>query len=703
MKRAIFPFFMILLFLFACSVKEDIKPPVAKKIMKALTIHGDRRIDNYFWMNERENPEVIAHLEAENAYTEAVMKPTEELQEKLFEEIKSKIDPEDESVPYKKNGYFYYTRTIPEKEYFLICRKKGNLGAEEEILLDVNKMARGYDFYQLGGSSVSPDNNLVAFGVDTVSRRKYTIQFKNIETEEILEDAIPLTTGRAVWANDNKTVYYVLKDDVTLRSEKIMKHVLGTPVEEDKVVFYEGDETFSTFIYKTKSEKYLIIGSESTLTSEYRFLDADNPGGEFQIVQPRVRGLEYSVDQFGDDFYIRTNLDALNFRLMKTPVTATTKENWIEVIPHRSDVYFSDFDIFKDYLVVSERKEGITQLRIMPWNGDKEYYIDFDEDVYTVETDVNLDFDTDSLRFNYTSLTTPYSVFNYNMKTKERQLLKEERVLGGFDKNSYETKRIYATATDGTKIPMSLVYKKGMQLNGNNPTLIYGYGSYGYTIDPTFRLSILPLLDRGFVYAIAHIRGGQINGRAWYEDGKLLNKMNTFTDFNDCAQHLIDAGYTNKQKLFAKGGSAGGLLMGACINLKPQLYKGVIANVPFVDVVTTMLDETIPLTTSEFDEWGNPKEEKYYYYMKSYSPYDNVEAKDYPALLVTTGLHDSQVQYWEPAKWVAKLRELKTDNNLLVFHINMEYGHGGASGRFQWIKDTALEYAFIFKQLDRKE
>ncbi len=703
MKRAIFPFFMILLFLFACSVKEDIKPPVAKKIMKALTIHGDRRIDNYFWINERENPEVIAHLEAENAYTEAVMKPTEELQEKLFEEIKSKIDPEDESVPYKKNGYFYYTRTIPEKEYFLICRKKGNLGAEEEILLDVNKMAGGYDFYQLGGSSVSPDNKLVAFGVDTVSRRKYTIQFKNIETEEILEDAIPLTTGRAVWANDNKTVYYVLKDDVTLRSEKIMKHVLGTPVEEDKVVFYESDETFSTFIYKTKSEKYLIIGSESTLTSEYRFLDADNPGGEFQIVQPRVRGLEYSVDQFGGDFYIRTNLDALNFRLMKTPVTATTKENWIEVIPHRSDVYFSDFDIFKDYLVVSERREGITQLRIMPWNGDREYYIDFDEDVYTVETDVNLDFDTDSLRFNYTSLTTPYSVFNYNMKTKERQLLKEERVLGGFDKNSYETKRIYATATDGTKIPMSLVYKKGMQLNGDNPTLIYGYGSYGYTIDPTFRLSILPLLDRGFVYAIAHIRGGQINGRAWYEDGKLLNKMNTFTDFNDCAQHLIDAGYTNKQKLFAKGGSAGGLLMGACINLKPQLYKGVIANVPFVDVVTTMLDETIPLTTSEFDEWGNPKEEKYYYYMKSYSPYDNVEAKDYPALLVTTGLHDSQVQYWEPAKWVAKLRELKTDNNLLVFHINMEYGHGGASGRFQWIKDTALEYAFIFKQLDRKE
>ena len=670
--------------------------------MKELTIHGDTRIDNYYWMNERENPEVIAYLEAENAYKDAVMKSTEALQEKLFEEIKSKIKPEDESVPYKKNGYYYYTRTVPEKEYFIICRKKGSLEAPEEILLDVNVMAEGQDFYQLGGSSVSSNNKLVAFGVDTVSRRKYAIQFKNIETGEVLDDAIPLTTGRAVWANDNKTVYYVLKDDVTLRSEKIMKHVLGTPVEDDKVVFFEDDETFSTFIYKTKSEKYLIIGSESTLTSEYRFLDANNPGGEFKIIQPRTRGLEYAVDQFGSDFYIRTNLDAQNFRLMKTPVTATEKENWQEVIPHRNDVYFSDFDIFKNYLVVSERKEGITQLRVMPWNGD-EYYIDFDEDVYTAGSDVNLDFDTDVFRFSYTSLTTPNSVFDFDMKTRERKLLKQEKILGGFDKSNYETKRIYATAMDGTKIPMSLVYKKGLQLNGENPALIYGYGSYGYTIDPTFRLSILPLLDRGFVYAIAHIRGGQVNGRAWYEDGKLLNKMNTFTDFNDCAQHLIDAGYTKKQKLFAKGGSAGGLLMGACINLKPELYKGVIANVPFVDVVTTMLDESIPLTTSEFDEWGNPKIEKYYNYMKSYSPYDNVEAKDYPALLVTTGLHDSQVQYWEPAKWVAKLRELKTDENPLIFHINMEYGHGGASGRFQWIKDTSLEYAFIFSQLGLKE
>jgi oligopeptidase B len=703
MKRLIYFLFLISLLVVSCSTGVKIKPPVAKKVAKELTIHGDTRIDNYYWMNERENPEVIAHLEAENAYKEAVMKHTEPLQEKLFEEIKSKIKQEDESVPYKKNGYYYYTRTVPEKEYYLVCRKKENLAAAEEVMLDVNQMAEGYEYYALGGSSVSPDNKMVAFGVDTLSRRKYTIYFKNLETGEILPDAIPLTAGGATWANDNKTVYYVLKDDTTLRSEKIMKHTLGTPVENDVEVYYEADETFSAFIYKTKSEKYLIIGSESTLTSEYRFLDAGNPGGEFKIIQPRTRELEYQVDHFGDYFYIRTNLGAQNFKLVKTPVTKTEKENWEEVIPHREDIYFSDFDIFKDYLVVSERKEGITQLRVMPWNTGDEYYIGFDEEVFAAFSNVNMEYNTEIFRFSYTSLTTPNSVFDFNMKTQERTLLKQEEVLGGFDKNNYETRRVYASAMDGTKIPISLVYRKGMEKNGNNPALIYGYGSYGYTMDPSFRLSILPLLDRGFVYAIAHIRGGQINGRQWYEEGKLLKKMNTFTDFNDCAQYLIDEKYTSAEKLFAKGGSAGGLLMGACVNLRPDLYKGIIAAVPFVDVVTTMLDETIPLTTSEFDEWGNPKEEKFYHYMKSYSPYDNVVAKDYPAMLVTTGLHDSQVQYWEPAKWVAKLRELKTDDNLLLFHINMDYGHGGASGRFQWIKDTALEYAFIFDQLGIKE
>ncbi len=698
MNRIVFLLAALMLFLAACTSKEKIMPPVAKKVKKELVTHGQTRVDNYYWMNDREDPEVIAYLEAENAYKDAVMKHTEILQEKLYDEIKSKIKQQDESVPYKKNGYYYYTKTEPEKEYYLVCRKKDNLDNEEKVILDLNKMAEGHEYFALGGSSVSPDNKMLAYGIDTVSRRKYTIYFKNLETGEHLEDAIPLTTGGATWANDNKTVYYVLKDDETLRAMKIMKHTLGTPVEKDVEVFYEADDTYSTFIYKTKSEKYLIIGSSSTLTTEYRFLDADNPDGEFKIIQPRTRGLEYSVDHFGNDFYIRTNLDALNFKLVKTPVTATEKENWVEVIPHRSDVYFSDFDILKDYLVVSERKEGITQLRVMPWKGE-EYYIKFDEEVYTVSSNINLVFDTDVFRFSYTSMTTPNSIFDFNLKTKERILLKQDEILGGFNKDDYETKRIYATAGDGTKIPMSIVYKKGMEKNGDNPTLIYGYGSYGATMDPRFRLSILPLLDRGFVYAIAHIRGGQINGRAWYDNGKLLNKMNTFTDFNDCSQFLIDDGYTNQEKLFAMGGSAGGLLMGACINLRPDLYKGVIAAVPFVDVVTTMLDESIPLTTFEFDEWGNPKDEKYYYYMMSYSPYDNVEAKDYPALLVTTGLHDSQVQYWEPAKWVAKLRELKTDDNLLIFHINMEFGHGGASGRFKWIEDTALEYAFIFDEL----
>lgn len=683
----------------SCSNENTPEPPIAKKVPKELTIHGDTRVDNYYWLNNRENPEVIDYLNAENEYKEEVMKHTEALQEEIYDEIKSKIKQEDESVPYLKNGYYYYTRTLPETEYYLVCRKKGSLNAEEEVMLDVNKLAADYEYYQIGGSSVSPDNKILAFGVDTLSRRKYTIYFKNLETGEMLKDAIPLTTGGAVWANDNKTVYYVLKDDVTLRSFKIMKHTLGTPYKDDELVFHEEDETFSTFVFKTKSQRFLIIGSESTLTSEYRFLDANNPDGKFEIVQPRTRGLEYQVDHFQDHFYIRTNLDAQNFRLMKTPLDATEKENWEEVIPHREDVYFSDFDIFKNYLVLSERKQGITELRVMPWKGE-EYYIDFDEEVYAAHSNVNPEFDTDVFRFSYTSLTTPNSIYDYNMKTRERELLKQTEILGGFDQNDYETKRIFATAMDGTKIPMSIVYRKGLEKNGENPTLLYGYGSYGYTMDPSFRLSVLPLLDRGFVYAIAHIRGGQVNGRYWYEDGKLLQKMNTFTDFNDCAQHLIEAGYTNPDKLYAKGGSAGGLLIGASINLRPDLYDAVIANVPFVDVVTTMLDESIPLTTGEFDEWGNPKNEKYYYYMKSYSPYDNVEAKDYPAMLVTTGLHDSQVQYWEPAKWVAKLRDLKTDDNLLLFHINMDYGHGGASGRFQWIEDTALEYAFILDQLE---
>lgn len=700
--KIIIPLIAILLTLVACEKKGKMKAPVAKKIPKQLTIHGHTRVDNYYWMNERDNPEVITHLEAENAYKKAMMKHTEPLQKSLYDEIKARIKPEDESVPYRDNGYYYYTRTIPETEYFMLCRKKGSLEAPEQVMLDVNEMAKGFTYFHLGGTAVSPDNKILAYAVDTVSRRQYTIRFKNLETDEIYEDAIPLTTGSIVWANDNKTVYYELENPVTLRSERIMKHVLGTPADQDEEVYFEADETFSAFVYKTKSKRFLLIGSESTLTSEYWFLDANHPEGTFQVIQPRVRGLEYNVEHLGDYFYIRTNLNAQNFRLMKAPINASVKENWEEVIPYRPEVFLSGFELMENYLVLEERKGGLTHIRVIP-KHDKEYYLDFKEEVYSVELDINLDFDTDKLRFSYTSLTTPVSVFELNMKTRERTLLKQAVVLGGFDKNNYETKRIYATAPDGVKVPISLVYRKGLELNGLNPALLYGYGSYGFTIDPAFRLSWLSLLDRGFVCGIAHVRGGQIYGRQWYEDGKLLKKKNTFTDFNACARELIDEGYTSSDRLFAMGGSAGGLLIGACMNMAPELYKGMIAAVPFVDVVTTMLDESIPLTTGEFDEWGNPKDKVYYDYMLSYSPYDNVEAKDYPALLVTTGFHDSQVQYWEPAKWVAKLRELKTDDNPLIFHINMDYGHGGASGRYKWIEETALEYAFMFDLIGLKE
>ncbi|WP_238480359.1 S9 family peptidase [Mangrovibacterium lignilyticum] len=671
---------------------------MAKKIPHELTVHGHTRVDNYYWLNQREDSAVLDYLNAENAYTEKVMAHTAALQEKLYEEIKDRIKQDDESVPFLSNGYYYYTRTVPETEYHLLCRKKGSTESDEEILLDVNQLAKGHPFYAIGGSSVSTNNQILAYGADTVSRRNYTVYFKNLETGELLADEIPMTTGHVVWANDNKTVFYTLRDEETLRSIKIMKHVLGTPIEDDQEVFYEDDETFGVGIFKTKGYDYLMIVSFSTLTTEYQFLDANKPEGNFTVLQPRTRGLEYSANYYNGYFYIRTNLDAQNFRLMKTPVQKPGKDNWIEVIPEREDVFIEGFDLFKNYMVVQERKEGLSLLRVMPWKGD-EHYISFDEEVYSAWISTNKEYDTNMLRFGYSSLTTPSSVFDYNMDSREKKLMKRQPVIGDFDPANYEAKREYAIADDGTKIPMSIVYHKGLKKDGNNPAMIYGYGSYGNTIDPTFSSSRLSLLDRGFVYAIAHIRGGQINGRKWYDNGKLLKKRNTFTDFIACSEHLIDSKYTNSDKLFAKGGSAGGLLMGAVVNMRPDLYKGIIAAVPFVDVVTTMLDESIPLTTGEFDEWGNPKEKEYYDYILSYSPYDQVEAKDYPAMLVTTGLHDSQVQYWEPTKWVAKLRDLKTDDNPLLLKINMDYGHGGASGRFEWIRELALEDAFIFDQL----
>lgn len=678
-------------------IKEEIFPPKAKKIAKELSIHGDTRVDNYFWLNERENPEVVKYLEAENDYNEKMTAHTKQFQVDLFEEMKSRIKEDDASVPYKLNGYWYYVRFEVGKGYPIYARKKETLETEEEILFDCNQMAEGHAYFKLSGLSVSPNNKLVSFGVDTVSRRKYTIQIKNLETGEILSTKIETTTGGSTWANDNKTLFYTRKDEETLRSDKIYQHILGEDPANDILVYQEEDETFNAYVYKSKSKKYIIIGSSSTMSDEYRILDADQPRGDFKLFQERVRGVEYGFSHFEDHFYIITNKDeAQNFKLMKTEVNKTASEHWQEVIPHREDVLLEDMDIFKNYLVLSERYNGLNRIRIMSWDNQEDYYLPFDNETYTTYTGTNPDFDTNILRYGYNSLTTPASVIDFDMKTKESEVKKEQEVQDpNFNKENYLSERIWATAQDGTKIPMSVVYKKGIQRDGSNPVLQYAYGSYGHTTDPSFSTSRLSLLDRGFIFVIAHIRGGEYLGRNWYEDGKMLTKRNTFTDFIDCSKYLIEQKYTSAKHLYAMGGSAGGMLMGGILNMAPQLYNGVIAAVPFVDVVTTMLDDSIPLTTGEYDEWGNPNNKEYYDYMKSYSPYDNVAAQDYPNILVTTGFHDSQVQYWEPAKWVAKLRELKTDENKLLFHTNMDAGHGGASGRFEALKEVAEDYAFI--------
>lgn len=672
------------------------KAPVAEKIRKEFHIHGHVRIDNYYWLGERDNPKVIEYLESENTFTKAVMKDTEKLQEKLYNEIVGRIKQTDMSVPYFENGYFYYTRYEDGKEYPVYCRKKESLEAKEEVLLNVNEMAAGHEYYHVAGYKVSINNNLIAFGVDTLGRRLYTIYFKDLLTGKILDDRIPNTSGSVAWSNDNKTVFYTLKDTETLRPFKIQKHELGT-TSADKRIYEEKDDTYYIYVYKTKSKKFIIIESYSTLSNEYRFNDADNPDSEFILFHPRERKLEYDIDHFEDKFYIRTNLDATNFRLMETPVKKTGKENWKEVIPHRDVALIENFELFKKYLVIDERINGLTQLRIINVKDNTEHYVDFEEQAYTAWISTNPEFNTEVLRFGYSSMTTPNSTFDYNMYTKDKKLMKQQEVVGDFKPEDYTSERLFAPADDGTQIPVSLVYRKGIVKSGDNPLLLYGYGSYGHTTEPIFSSVILSLLDRGFIYAIAHVRGEQIMGRKWYDNGKLLKKKNTFTDFNDCAEYLINENYTDTNSLFAMGGSAGGLLIGAIINMKPELYRAVIASVPFVDVVTTMLDESIPLTTAEYDEWGNPNRKEYYDYMLSYSPYDNVSAVDYPAMLVTAGLHDSQVQYWEPAKWVAKLREMKTDDNILLLYTNMDTGHSGATGRFKRYKETALEYAFLLK------
>lgn len=667
--------------------------PKAKKIETFLEKHGDKRTDNYYWLNDRENPEVISYLEAENKYTKEALAHTEDFQTKLFDEIVGRIKQTDESVPYKSNGYWYYTRFEEKKEYPVYCRKKDSLENAEEILLDVNILAEGLSYIDVAGLSISQDNTLLAYGTDTLSRRIYTIHFKNLVTGEMLADTIENTTGGCTWAADNTNVFYSVKDEQTLRSCQIFRRTLG--VKDSELVYEEKDETFNTYVYKSKSKKYLIIGSDSTLTSEYRILEADNPKGEFRIFEPRKRGHEYGIAHFEDKFYVTSNHKAQNFKLMVTSETATRMKNWKEVIGHREDTLLEGIELFKNFMVVDERRNGLTHLRVMNLIEKTEHYLDFGEEVYSAGTSVNPDFESEWLRFSYTSLTTPNSVFDYHLTTREKKLLKQQEVVGGYNADDYKTERHFATAADGTQVPISLVYKKSFGIKPENPLLLYGYGSYGATMDVYFSSVRLSLLDRGFTFAIAHIRGGQEMGRQWYEDGKLLKKKNTFTDFIDCAKYLITKNYTSQRHLYAMGGSAGGLLMGAVVNMNPEIWHGIVAQVPFVDVVTTMLDDTIPLTTGEYDEWGNPNDKIYYDYMKSYSPYDNVESKEYPTMLVTTGLHDSQVQYWEPAKWVAKLRELKTDSNKILLFTNMEAGHGGASGRFERFKEVALEYAFL--------
>ncbi|TDJ79624.1 MAG: S9 family peptidase [Planctomycetota bacterium] len=681
----------------AAAVGPDatVPAPRAKALPTRLEKHGDVRIDDYYWLRERENPAVIAYLEAENAYTMSVTAHTQELQATLFEEIKGRIEQTDQSVPYRQDGYFYYSREADGEQYPVYCRKRGALDAPEEVLLDLNAMAAGHAYFSVGRRTVTSDGTLLAYGTDTTGRRFYTIRFKDLATGATLPDTIPDVTSNIVWAEDDRTLFYAKQDPGTLRSYQIWRHLIGSDVAADELVYEEADETFRCSVSKTRSKAYLLITSSQTLSTEVRTLSAHNPEGEFAVFLPRRRDHEYRLDHFGDWFYVRTNDEARNFRLMRAPVDRPERSRWEVVVPHRRDVLLQGFEIFADHLVLSERKGGLTQIYVRPWSGESGHYLDFGEPTYRARPRDNHELDTSVLRYSYSSFTTPNSVFDYDMVTREKTLLKQDEVLGGFDSSDYVSERIYSKARDGTFVPISLVYRAGSPKDGSRPLLLSGYGSYGASRDASFSAARLSLLDRGFTYAIAHVRGGSEYGRQWYEDGKLLNKRNTFTDFIDCAEHLVGEGYTSEERLFAQGGSAGGLLMGAVANMRPDLFQGIVAAVPFVDVVTTMLDDTIPLTTSEYDEWGNPNDKTYYDYMLSYSPYDQVERQDYPNLLVTTGLHDSQVQYWEPAKWVAKLRAHKTDANLLLLKTTMDAGHGGASGRYRRYEDIAFQYAFL--------
>ena len=694
--------------------KNSMRPsePIAEKKDSAITFHNHTRIDQYFWMrltDEQKNAatpdqhtkKVLDYLTQENDYTAKVMKNTEALQKELFDEIVGRIKKDDASVPYLDNGYWYYSRYEDGKEYPIHCRKKGSLENKEEILIDVNAKAEGKSYYSATALSVSPDNKTMAFFEDVLSRRIYTLRFINLETGELLKDEITNVQAGGVWSKDNSTFFYVTKNKTTLLSEKIWRHTMGKESTDDKLVYHEKDVTNYIDISKTKSGEYIVINSANPISSEAWILKADQPTANFKQFSPRRPNVEYFIDHHQDKFFITTNDDAENFRLMETPVNSTQAENWKELIPNRQDVMLEGVDIFKNHMVISEKTKALNQIRIINLRNGKDNYLEFPEDVYLAATTANPEYDTNILRFSYSSMSTPNSTIDYNMDTQEKNTLKVSEVVGGHNPADYEVKRLWATSRDSIQIPISIIYKKGTKLDGKAPLLQYAYGSYGTSTNAAFSSTRLSLLDRGFIYAIAHIRGGQEMGRRWYLDGKMFNKINTFNDFIDCSKYLIDNKYTSPEHLYAMGGSAGGLLMGAVLNMEPKLYNGIIAAVPFVDVINTMLDETIPLTTNEFDEWGNPKNKDSYDYMLRYSPYDNIEAKEYPNILVTTGLFDSQVQYWEPAKWVAKLRDQKTDDNILMLHTNMKAGHGGSSGRFEAYKEVALEYAFML-MLEKK-
>ena len=694
MNKTLIHLLLLVFAMTACSNEESISSaPIAAERPVKLEMHGDTRVDNYYWLRDRENPEVIAYLDAENDHTEQTLQPFKGLQSVVFDEITARMQPDEESPPYKRGDYFYYVRYAEGGEYPIYARRKGSLDAPEQVILDVNKLAGDADYFSVRGFTVSPDHRLAAYGVDTVGRRFYDLHFLDIDNGDRLPDVIEDTTSNVSWANDSETVLYGKQHPETLRSYRIYRHKLGAA--DDSLVYEEPDETNYLYLSKSLSDAYFYLTSSHTLSTEVRYLSADNPNDDPTLFLAREDEHEYFVNDGTDGFYILSNDGAKNFKLMKAPFDDTAKDAWTTVVPHRDDALIQRFEVFKDYLVVTVLENGLTQIEVLDPSGGEARRIAFDEDVYIAYTNGNYEFDTDLLRYTYESLTTPESTYDYNLATESHTLIKEETVVGDFDRNNYVTERLFATARDGTQVPVSIVYRKGMQKNGENPLLQYGYGSYGSSMFPYFSSSRLSLLDRGFIYAIANIRGGSEMGREWYYDGRQLNKKNTFTDFIDVSKHLIDEGYTSSEHLYAYGGSAGGLLMGAVVNMAPELYNGVHAAVPFVDVVTTMLDEDIPLTTGEWDEWGDPHEKIFYDYMLSYSPYDNVRETDYPNLLVTTGLHDSQVQYWEPAKWVAKLRKYKTDDNMLVLKTDMSAGHSGKTGRYRRMEDTALSYAFF--------